>query len=93
MSARFASTCPQCKRPIAIGDPIVRAFVPHREQGNSHAHVWHCPDCAEHFQRGVDCGYLGARGPWLTAADRAAFEQRPDVRAWLAESKRRRTNG
>lgn len=87
--ARFAAPCPQCKRPIAVGDPIVQPFALNAERVNSFYGCWYCEDCGEYFQRGVDCGYLAARGPWLTVADSRAFEARPDVAAWLAESRRR----
>lgn len=87
--ATFRSTCGQCRKAIAPGDTIARPFIPRRVPGAGAPHnstiCWYCADCADFFQRGVDCGALALMGPWLTHADKQAFEGRPDVIAWKKE--------
>jgi hypothetical protein len=90
MAAQFARPCAQCKRPIAVGDTIVKpCYAPNNGTGNR-GMFWYCEDCGEFEQRGVDCGYLAGHGPWLSQADRDAFMNKPDVKAWLEEHARRK---
>ena len=89
MLARRASTCPQCRQPITIGDTIMAPFAPSKERGNHFLGNWYCLDCGEFFQRGVDCGALVAGGSFISVADADAFRERPDVKAWAEEAHRR----
>ena len=93
MRARFASTCPQCKKPMAAGDLIGQPYALNEHKQNKWANVWYCDDCAECFQRGVDCGYLARSGPFLTTADSDGFAERADVQAWLAEVADKKARG
>jgi len=47
MNARRGSTCPDCKAPIAIGDPIAMPFEPNRAGGNLWRGCWYCAPCAK----------------------------------------------
>ncbi|RTL06379.1 hypothetical protein EKK58_05360 [Candidatus Dependentiae bacterium] len=89
MSARFADTCGKCKRAIAVGDTIVKPCYATDSSNRNRGIFWYCEDCGEFEQRGVDCGYLVARGPWLNQAERDAFMEKPDVKAWLDEYRQR----
>lgn len=92
MAARFASTCGQCKRTIAVGDTIVKPCYDLDSGKGPRGIAWYCEDCGEFEQRGVDCGYLArcGSGPWLNQSERDAFMQKPDVKAWLEEHARRK---
>jgi len=92
MRSRYASTCPQCKKPIAVGDLIGLPYALNEHKVNKFS-TWYCDDCAECFQRGVDCGYLAGGGPWLNISERETFEQHPEVKAWLAEVAAKKAKG
>src|SRR5690606_11850381 len=90
--AALHSTCGQCRRGISPGDMIARPFLPRLGRGvpRNRAISWYCTDCAEHLQRGVDCGALVAGAPWLTKEDKDAFFARPAVVAWMREDEEKK---
>lgn len=65
--ARFPGKCPQCKRPIVVGDKVGQPQSKNSSGGRSFIAAWYCPMDAEIL------ALNGDSAPFLTLADRDAF--------------------